>query len=77
MGTEDREPRLLLDDVVHRPVDAWQPHGEVVTEAVDGVVGAGHDPLERQFSPLWLLGCDQTTHKADVGVYLVGVHPRL
>ena len=33
------QPRVLLLDLLHRPVDQGQPHDEVIPEAVERVVG--------------------------------------
>ena len=78
MRCEHRQPLLLLHHGVDGPVDARESHGEVVAEAVHGVVGAGRrDPLDGKAGPLRMLGREQAAHKVGVGVHLVVVHPRL
>ena len=78
MAREDRQPLLLLGDVLDRPVNPRKPNRELVAEAIHGVVGAsGPDPFNRKIRPLRMLRNEQTTHQLAIGFDLVVVHLRL
>ena len=62
---DDGQPGLLLGHGVHRPVDAREPHGEVVAEPVERVVRARRrHPLDGQVRPLRVLAREQARARA-------------
>ena len=66
------QPRVFVRDVVDRPMDAGQPHREVIAKAVHRVVGTGRgDALDRQLRPLRVLRCKQCAYEVRIGVRLI------
>ncbi len=73
--SEHRQPPLLEVDLAGRPLDARQPHGHVLAEPVDRIVGpARGDRLDRKGRPLRELRREQASDERRVRVDLVRVH---
>jgi hypothetical protein len=76
VGCELRQPLGFLRRLRRRPRDAWQPHGQLLTQPVNVVVGPVRgDQLDRQLGPLRELAGEQAADERRVGRDLIGMHP--
>lgn len=75
MWRELRQPLRFLRRLLRGPSDTRQARGQVLTKAVDVVVGAvRRDGIDRQIGPARELPCEQATDERDVGLDLAGMH---